>query len=359
MKKIIYVMIFAVILVITGVILFGRKESVIFGKVRYGNVFDDISFSGKVRCSMLKKYFFPFNQGEVIDIPKIGKKIKKGETVLNLKCNEIENGYSMAKIEYESSLNKLNNLKITFKEKSRLYKDKLISNDDYNIFKNQFKIAENGLKLAKLKLSNFNDMYNKLNPKAPFEGEVLDRNKNNGENIYKGEYILAFGNRNNLYIESFLSEYDRRRIEVGNNVEISFDYLGNKKYSGTISEISFIKKIQDLREKYRIIIKVNNSDKDILIDSNCNVYLIIKKYENYYYFPEDGLLDDGSKIFYYGIIKHYAYKREIDNIINVKGYILLKECGSKNVILNISDLKKFPKKILIKEKKKVEIKGLL
>ena len=74
---------------------------------------------------------------------------------------------------------------------------------------------------------------------APFDGQVGAVNVRPGEQLEPGAYAILLGNTAQMHVETTdLRETDVVRVEVGMSVEVTFDALPDRIFTGTVTHVA-------------------------------------------------------------------------------------------------------------------------
>ncbi|PID57265.1 hypothetical protein CSB45_08550 [candidate division KSB3 bacterium] len=140
--------------------------------------------------------------------PKEGKRVKKGEKLLQVEVRSVETRVSETRARYEQALKDYDRAK-------RLYHERIIS-------KNQLDLAQTSLETSKASLDAASVTLKDGTLYSPISG-VLDRlDVDRGEYITPGRTVMKIVDIDKVYIELPVPEKDVLYFEKGQNVDLEF-----------------------------------------------------------------------------------------------------------------------------------------
>ncbi|MDC7235081.1 MAG: efflux RND transporter periplasmic adaptor subunit [Spirochaetales bacterium] len=136
--------------------------------------------------------------------------------------------------------------------------------------------------------------------KATINGTITDLPYKVGATISSPQVPVAtVGDLSSLQVQSYISEKDMARVELGQIARISFEPFGNELFEGVISEIS---PVLD-RDSRTLEIKLILTDNDSRIKSGMfgSVYLITDTLENALIIPTSSILNSNEGSYVYTV----------------------------------------------------------
>ncbi len=340
-------------------IVTAKKFEVFIADVTKGDIEDEITLSGHAEPVNLKRYFFPFAEGTMLAVKNVGTKIKKGGALFSVHSKEAEALYHSSKLAYEAAKLKLDNLTIALNNMKRQLELGIVPEDEYNISRNNRDIASKELEAARLDHERSAELYREICPAADFDGYVLDMAFTKGQRIYKGDYIMAFGDPGEMIAEIFLNEFDRNKIKELMRIEVRFDYLERAVFRGELIDVADISIIDQFGANlYRARIRINEPDAGILLNSKCEVKCFLNSYRDKYLMPAQALISKDGEHFVWGVKGRRAYLIPVELNGIVKGNAVLNTFAYEHVITDPFSIKTGKKRITVKKRKKSEGLGL-
>ena len=310
-KKIIRFSIIGVVIIIillavlkkTGVI--GEKETIKVSteKVMKRTITESVSASGKIQPEVEVK-ISPDVSGEVVELHiKEGDKVKKGDLLAKIKPDIYESYYeqalaalnaqkageSNAKARLAQVKAQFINAQATFTRNETLWKQKAISQSEfdgakaaYEVAKEEVTAAEESYKAAQYNVGSTNasvkearENLSKTNIYSPVDGTISKLNIELGERVvgttqFAGTEIMRIANLNEMEVSVDVNENDIVRVNIGDTALIEVDAYLNRKFKGIVTEIAnsaettglttdqvtnFTVKIRILRDSYQDLLK--------------------------------------------------------------------------------------------------------
>jgi len=288
----------------------GKVEAteVEFTKAKLSTVIEKVSASGKIQPEVEVKVS-PDVSGEIVALNVTeGDSVVAGQVLLKIRpdnyvsllaraeaqVNSMKASMEQSKAILAQSDARLVKAKIDYDRNSKLHKDKVISDSDFDQFLSAYNVAKQDLESAKanVKASDFNIKSSEAALKeaqanltkttiyAPQSGIISKLNVELGERVVgtsqmAGTEMLRIANLNNMEVRVNVNENDITRVSLGDTVMIDVDAYTSteRKFKGIVYEIAssanssgtasvsndavteFEVKIRVLRGSYRDLIK--------------------------------------------------------------------------------------------------------
>lgn len=303
-----------------------RIASVQTAKVKIGDISSYISVTGTLAPNRESR-IGPKIEGR---IEKIffdeGDRVQKGASLFKLE----QINYSIAKKEAIASFNTaqaqlektklaLNNITKDYKRISRLWKEKVISEQHYDKIETEYTTSKAELKLAKarLKETEANMAMAKQNFKdtityAPFSGFIVKKLMEEGEVSswvsYKWE-VLHLVDISKVKIECPIAETKISFLYTGKRVTIEVDAYPDDIFSG---EITTINPQVDPHSRTAIIkIEIPNEDSKLRPGMFARLKIAKKERKGVLQIPKEALLVKGEKHMVFKVEDHTAKVQEV------------------------------------------------
>lgn len=313
-KKIIRISIIAAVaLLILGAIgkksgCIGKKEvvQVATETVSARTIIETVSASGKIQPEVAVK-ISPDVSGEVVELyVKEGDKVLKGDVLAKIKPDIYESNYEQMQAALNAQrANEANakarlaqvkaqfiNARLSFERSEVLWKQKAISQAEYDQAKSAFDVSREEVSAAEeaYKAAQFNVKSTEATVKeakenlsktvilAPVDGTISKLNIEKGERVvgttqFAGTEIMTIANLNEMEVNVSVNENDIVKVSLGDTSLVEVDAYLNRKFKGIVTEIAnsaevtgisadqvtnFNVKIRILRESYQDLL---NPDK--------------------------------------------------------------------------------------------------
>ena len=168
------------------------------------------------------------------------------------------------------------------------------------------KQSELSLKDSELALQNTKDQLDDYNITSPISGTVLEKTSKAGDTLgsdTKSTTMAVIADMSKLTFDIDVDELDIRKIEVGQEVQVTADSVEGKTFKGTIDNISKIGTSSDGVATYPVTVIMDNTD-DLMIGMNVNAKIVIESKDDVLQIPSSALNrgnrvlvkdEDGSK----------------------------------------------------------------
>jgi HlyD family secretion protein len=280
-NKLIYWLIgsFAVILIFivvgksAGIIGKPRELEVELAKAKRATIVEKVSASGTVQ-PVTEVKIAPEVSGEIIELlVEEGDSVKKGESLVKIRpdtwqsqLDRAEAGLSQQRAGLEQSQANYERSKATFiraeqeyKRQERLWNEKVISEAEWQLAKQNFEVAKSDLASAEkgvdasryvirsteASLKEARENYRKTSVVAPMNGIVSKLIVKNGERVVgtatmAGTEMLRIADLNKMEVRVNVNENDIVRVSVGDTAIIDVDAYSNinKEFKGIVTLIA-------------------------------------------------------------------------------------------------------------------------
>ncbi len=258
------VVVFSVIVLVLAGLGLGaalRKREVIITvqteKVTRRTLVETVKASGKIQ-PVVKVAISPEVSGEIVELPvKEGQHVQKGDLILKIKKDFYEAARNQAEGAYQSSLAgkataeaNLVKARADYKRSADLFKQKLISDSDYDAAQNGYDVAkaqlssaEHMVKSARGTLDSTEDTLAKTIIVSPLTGTVSKLNSELGERVVgtatmAGTEVMTIADLNEMEARVDLGETDVILIAPGQCVHLEVDAFKDKKFNGIVTQIA-------------------------------------------------------------------------------------------------------------------------
>lgn len=214
-----------------------------------------------------------------------GTNVVKGQVLAQLNLSEIQAYAKQAQLGLEKA-------KRDFTRAENLYKDSVVTLEQFQNAKTQLKIAESNLQIA-----NFNLRYSTI--VAPVNGKILNCLSEENEVIAAGFPVFLFGsNQNNWIIKTNITDKDIVKVQIGDSAKIKFDAYPNRFFNARIIEISAA--ADPYTGTYEIELFLEKTDIALSSGFIAKLDIFSSSSENFMIIPYEALIDaDANKGYVY------------------------------------------------------------
>jgi HlyD family secretion protein len=152
----------------------------------------------------------------------------------------------------------------------------------------------------------------KSSVRAPFDGIVYSLPVKQGAFVQDGELLLQEADLSRMLVRAFVDEPDVGRIQVGQRVEVIWDALPGRTWTGTVNTVPSTVKLRVSRNVGETTCIVDNRDLRLLPNINVGVTIVIAEHSNVLTLQRDALRIDDSKPYVFKIVDHHVKKQAIE-----------------------------------------------
>ncbi len=263
-KTLIYIGVGTLLLII--VLVIGKKAGwfgasnmieVAVEKTELRDIVETVSASGKIQPEMEVK-ISPDVSGEIIGLyVKEGDKVTKGQLLVKIRPDVYESYLDRATAALNNSKANLANSEAryiqaeqAFQRNSKLHKDKVISDADFEQIKSNYMVAKAdveaarfNIKSAEASVKEAKDNLVKTTIFSPVDGTISKLNVELGERVVgttqmSGTEMMRIANLSNMEVNVDVNENDINRLSVGDTANIEVDAFLDTKFKGIITEVA-------------------------------------------------------------------------------------------------------------------------
>lgn len=166
------------------------------------------------------------------------------------------------------------------------------------------------------------DALGKSSVRAPFDGIVYSLPVKQGAFVQAGELLLQEADLDHVLVRAFVDEPDIGRLQPGQKVEITWDALPGRTWTGTVSTIPSTVKQRGNRNVGEATCTIANLDLRLLPNINVGVTIVVAEHDNVLTLQRDALRIDESKPYVFqivdGTVKHQAVGISLQNLTRVE-----------------------------------------
>jgi RND family efflux transporter MFP subunit len=252
-----------------------------------------------------------FLTGGIISEYKVleGDIVNKGELLAKLDITEIQSRTRQASLALEKASR-------DFRRAENLYRDSVITLEQYQNAKTALDVAEENYQIAQ---------FNKRNSeiRAPSDGKILKKLKETNEITAPGHPVLIFASTEADWILNVnLSDRDIVKINQGDSAIITFDAYPDNQFSAVINEIANV--ANPLSGTYEVELKLLRLP-DRLVTGLIGKAKIIPQAKSVLFLPPEGLVEaTGRKGIVFKLQNGNALRTEVEIFEITKQGIILR-----------------------------------
>lgn len=155
------------------------------------------------------------------------------------------------------------------------------------------------------------DALRKSSVRAPFDGIVYSLPVKAGAFVQGGELLLQEADLSRVVVRAFVDEPDIGRLQVGQKVEITWDAVPGRTWTGTVNTVPSTVKPHGNRNVGEATCLIDNRDLRLLPNVNVGVTIIVAEHSNVLTLQRDALRIDDSKPYVFRIIDNRLKQQDI------------------------------------------------
>lgn len=236
-----------------------------------------------------------------------GAAVAKGALLATMDDVEYSQGVLSAQASLKQSEATYANTKLEFSRKDALFKEELVTRQQYDDVTTRMALAESDVERARAALSIARQKLAKTKIYAPLSSRVKEKLVAEGDFVKNGARLFTLIQPHPLKLRFSVSERDVGKIKVGQDVSIKVDAFPEKEFKGTVTIV-----FPNLDDKTRTLaVEAVVPDKDGVLKPGlfARVVLYTGAMKDTVVVPNTALLYEGSKISMYVIEEEKAHER--------------------------------------------------
>jgi len=169
---------------------------------------------------------------------------------------------------------------------------------------------------AQAALTAAEDVLNRLNIQAPFDGVVYSLPVLQGAYLNPGDLVLQEADLSQVRVRAFVDEPDIGRLAPGNKIAVTWDAMPDRAWEGTVSVIPAVIKLHGTRNVGETTCVVDNHDFKLLPNVNVGVTIITAEHRDVLTVPREAVHQDDSKAYVYQIVNSELQRRDVQTSIS-------------------------------------------
>jgi HlyD family secretion protein len=166
------------------------------------------------------------------------------------------------------------------------------------------------------------DALSKSGVRAPFDGTVYSLPVKQGAFVQAGDLLLQEADLSHVLVRAFVDEPDIGRLQTGQKVEVTWDAVQGRIWTGTVSTVPSTVKLRANRNVGEATCILDNHDLRLLPNINVGVTIVVAEDESVLTLQRDGLHVDENKLYVYRIdddrLKRVPVEISLQNLTRVE-----------------------------------------
>jgi membrane fusion protein, multidrug efflux system len=164
-----------------------------------------------------------------------GTAVSRGMLLATIDDIEYSQGVLSAQAALKQAEASLANAKVEFSRKDALYKEELVTKQQYDDVSTRLALAESDVEKVRAALSIAKQKLAKTRIYAPLSSRVKEKLVSEGDFVKNGTRLFTLIQPNPLKLRFFVSERDVGRMKVGQDVSVKVDAFSDKEFKGKVS----------------------------------------------------------------------------------------------------------------------------
>jgi HlyD family secretion protein len=156
------------------------------------------------------------------------------------------------------------------------------------------------------------DALHKSNVRAPFDGIVYSLPVKQGAFVQAGELLLQEADLARVLARVFVDEPDIGRVAAGQKVEVTWDAVPGRMWTGTVATVPSTVRLRGARNVGEATCTVDNHDLRLLPNVNVGVAIVTAENANVLTLQRDALRIDDSKPYVYQVVDGRLHRRDVE-----------------------------------------------
>jgi HlyD family secretion protein len=159
------------------------------------------------------------------------------------------------------------------------------------------------------------DVLNKSNVRAPFDGVVYSVPVRAGNFVNSGDLLVQMADLSTVRVRAYVDEPDVGRLAPNQKVEVTWDAIPGRKWKGTLSTTPASVKLYGTRNVGEITTQLNNSDYKLLPNINVTVVVVTAEHNNVLIAPREAVRIDDSQSYVYRVAGNEIHRQPVQTSI--------------------------------------------
>jgi HlyD family secretion protein len=152
----------------------------------------------------------------------------------------------------------------------------------------------------------------KSSVRAPFDGIVYALPVKQDAFVQAGELLLQEADLSHVLVRAFVDEPDIGRLQPAQKVEVTWDALPGRTWTGSVNTVPSSVKLRGSRNVGETTCTIDNLDFRLLPNVNVGVTIVVAQHENVLTLQRDALHIDDSKPYVYQIVDDHLKRQLVE-----------------------------------------------
>jgi HlyD family secretion protein len=156
------------------------------------------------------------------------------------------------------------------------------------------------------------DALGKSTIRAPFDGIVYSVPVRAGAFVQAGDLLVQEADLSRVLVRAFVDEPDVGRLQIGQRVEIIWDAIPNRVWTGAVDTVPSTVKLHGNRNVGEATCLIDNQDLRLLPNINVGVTIVVAEHKDVLSLQRDALRMDDSKPYVFKIVDSHVKRQNVE-----------------------------------------------
>ena len=281
-KRILIVGAIVLAVLLVGTVVASRRGSgdttYRFATVERGNVQQTVQATGTLSAVKTVQVGTQVSGRVDAEFADFNDQVKKGQLLARIDPTLQEQAVRDAQAQLARAQAQLIQARAEYNRNAELAREKFISASEFGTIQVNLSTAQAGVRSAEVALDRAKQNLAYTNIYAPIDGVVVERNVDVGQTVAASLsapqlYLIAQDLRQ-MQILAAVDESDIGSIKAGQPVQFTVQAFPNRTFQGAVDEVRLQSKLQDNVVSYTVVVKVDNSNMQLLPGMTATVAFI-------------------------------------------------------------------------------------
>ncbi|PYX38410.1 MAG: efflux transporter periplasmic adaptor subunit [Acidobacteria bacterium] len=160
------------------------------------------------------------------------------------------------------------------------------------------------------------DVLQKSNVRAPFDGIVYSLPVRQGVYVQPGDLLLQEADLSKVLVRAYVDEPDLGRLAPGQKIEVTWDAVPGRVWYGSVSGVPSTVKLHGTRNVGETTCIVDNKDLKLLPNVTVGVTIVSREDHMVLTAPRETVRLDDSKPYVFQIINNEVHRRDVETSVS-------------------------------------------
>ena len=156
------------------------------------------------------------------------------------------------------------------------------------------------------------DALSKSSVRAPFDGIVYSLPVKLGAFVQAGDMLLQVADLSHVLVRAFVDEPDVGRLQIGQKVEVTWDAVPGRLWTGAVNSVPATVKRSGNRNVGETTCLIDNQDLRLLPNINVGVTIVVAEHRSVLTLQRDALHIEDNKPYVYRIVDNRLKRQTIE-----------------------------------------------